>query len=82
MFGEPASWHIPKLRRWTDADIALAKALFNFGAEHIYKKESGTVVASNKHGDRICGLRCGAFAELGSEETVYLREIIEEGEQE
>lgn len=76
----PPNWSIPKPRRWTDADIALAKALFNFGAEHIYKKEYGMVAVFNEHGDRIGGLHCGAFAELENADCIYLREIIAEGE--
>lgn len=78
MFGEPASWHIPKLRRWTDADIALAKALNAFGAQYIGGR--GSVKFAYCIDGGCYAMPTGAFANLNANEEIAIDEIIAEGE--
>lgn len=79
----PNDWEIPKPSRWTDADIALAKALIEFGVEKvknfkdecaiIYESKDGTYPVKN-------ALPKGAFSALNAYETVMLKDIVAEGE--
>lgn len=75
----PSGWEIPTPRRWTDADIALAKALKAFGAQRIGGR------ASVKFAYCIDGacypVPSGAFANLSANEEISIDDIIAEREQ-
>lgn len=74
----PTNWSIPKLRRWTDADIALAKALKAFGAHDVERVSNGGIrVIQYFHN---CGAPTGSFRDLKMGEMVSLGEIIAEGD--
>lgn len=73
----PSDWKIPKMRRWTDADISLAKALVEFGVQKV-KENHGEVLFVY---ESLCVKAPeGAFSALNSDETIYLKDIIAEGE--
>lgn len=80
----PGDWVLPKPRRFTDEDIALAKALKAFGVEYIYKipggrDERACLSKETIHDTSAC-LPRGAFKGIKSAQTVSLDEIIAEGE--
>lgn len=84
-FGEyfPSSWNIPKPSRWTDADVALAKALMAFCATKITRLlYENSVVYDSKSGVFLCNncVPYDAFEALNPDETVYLKDIVAEGE--
>lgn len=79
----PRNWNIPEPSRWTDADIALAKALMAFGATKITRLlYEDSVVYDGKSGVFSCNncVPYDAFEELNQDETVYLEDIVAEGE--
>lgn len=75
-------WVIPKISRWTDADIALAKALIAFGSTRIHKNEIDNEAIYEKNGIFPCDSYVpeGAFRSLNKGETVMLKDIVAEGE--
>lgn len=78
-FGEyfPSSWNIPKPSRWTDADVALAKALMALGVKEV-KEFHGAVLFVYE--GLFAKAPDGAFSALNPNETVYLKDIVAEGE--
>lgn len=81
--GIPKDWKIPKVSRWTDADVALAKALIAFGVTKITRLlYEDSVVYDGKSGVFSCNncVPYDAFEELNQDETVYLEDIVAEGE--
>lgn len=78
----PGDWKIEEPRRWTDADVALAKALMAFGSTRIYKNEIDDVAIYEKNGIFPCDSYVpeGAFRSLKHGETVMLKDIVSEGE--
>lgn len=73
----PGDWNVPKISRWTDADIALAKALMAFGVKEV-KESCGAVLFVY---ESLCvKAPDGAFSALNPDETVYLKDIVAEGE--
>lgn len=76
---DPCDWHIPKPRRWTDEDIALAKALKAFGATTIYRYSPD--LSAWKADRNVGALPYGAFTDLKAEERLSIDDIIAEGEE-
>lgn len=74
-------WNIPRPRRWTDADIALAKALKAFGVYKVGRVSNGGIRAYTVSPTGGCGVPKGAFAALKQGEEASLNEILEEGEE-
>lgn len=75
----PSNWTIPKPRRWTDREIALAKALKAFGAQGIGGRAS--VKFAYCIDDTAYPMPYGAFAALNNGEEISIDEIIAEEEQ-
>lgn len=75
----PDRWGIPKLRRWTPEDVALAKALKAAGVVSIYRPTS-TPYPRWQSEDDSGWLPKGSFASLKDGDTITLDRIIEEGE--
>ncbi len=74
----PEDWKIPKLRRWSDEDIALAKALKAFGVLAITRNHLGLPIwCTQKTGG---GLPDDSFQKLKHLENVKIDEILEEAE--
>ena len=71
----PEDWEIPKLQRWSDEDIALAKALKAFGAVKIEKREHLAFWVS---GNDQSFLPDTAFKNLRRHEEILIDDIIEE----
>lgn len=78
----PSDWDIPNTSRWSNADVALAKALMAFGSTRIYKNEIDNVAIYEKNGIFPCDSYVpeGAFISLNHGETVMLKDIVAEGE--
>lgn len=79
----PKDWNIPRVSRWPEKDIALAKALIEFGATKIYRVPlQDFVVYDSKNGYFSCNNRTpeDAFNSLNSDEIVYLKDVVAEGE--
>lgn len=78
----PTDWVIPKISRWTDADIALAKALMEFGVRSIYREKYASSVRYEQQGTFDCNwfLPKNAFASLKQGEMARLKDIVAEGE--
>lgn len=78
----PAGWIMPKPKRWTDSDIALAKALIAFGVTKVHKETNGSGVTFDCDAIYSCChvLPLGAFSDMKPGETVKLSDIIVEGE--
>ena len=76
----PEEWKLPQLRRWTDEDIALAKALKAFGVFVIERPEQCRIIGGNERGNVIFGLREDAFAGLRIGGEVAIDDIIADGE--
>ena len=76
----PDRWELPKPRRWTDADIALAKALKDIGGRELYRdlrKNLRFKYADEKfHSD--VSFNIPAFRSLKPDETISLDEILAE----
>ena len=82
-YTSPKWWRIPEPRRWTDADIALAKALKAFGVTRVAAvNHRGTKPVWMLGENANCYLPDGAFASLKPGECVSVDDIIAEGEQE
>ena len=82
MLGGPNSWHIPKPRRWTDEDVALAKSLKVFGVTKISAvNHRGKKTVWVVDGISNCYLPDAAFASMKPGECVSIDDIIAEGEQ-
>lgn len=85
MIGEncPRYWDPIKPRRWTNEDIALAKALKAFGVVSVYKNSCVEIVIWESEVDnkRSSGdLPYGAFKSLKNAERVSIDDIIKESE--
>lgn len=81
--GIPKDWNIPRPSRWTDADVALAKALMEFGVTQIYKWPTDKTVSFNdinEYDSYGNTLPENTFKNLKEDETVYLKDIVAEGE--
>lgn len=76
----PCDWYTPKLIRWTPEDIALAKALKDFGFSLIIRNDVGSIYYSDENG---CHYRLPryAFKNIGYSENVLIDTIIKEGEE-
>lgn len=76
-YGIPKDW---KISRWTDADIALAKALQIAGYSEIKRSVTGVANCMVKEqDDSYFGLPSAFFKAVKTGETVQLSEIIAEG---
>lgn len=73
--GTPSTWNIPTLTRWTQKDVALAKALKEFGVESVERVEKGLVLY-RMNGITYGMLPYGSFNSLRLDETVTLDTII------
>lgn len=77
---KPLRWSIPKLCRWTDNDIALAKALKAFGVMRVERVSNSGILATLGFGNGSCGVPKGAFASLRENEEISIDDIIAEEE--
>jgi len=79
--GSPNCWKLPKPSRWTDADIALAKALKAFGVNGVYLTTMSYPQRRWRVKDIQYGiLPDGAFMALEEQEFVSLDDIIKGSE--
>lgn len=78
----PRNWNIPEPSRWTDADVALAKALMAFGVEKIHKQYDTHAITFNcdKINYEYHCLPEASFLDMKPDEYVYLKDIVAEGE--
>ena len=73
----PSTWGVHKKRRWTDEDIALAKALKAFGVTVIWRYAECAAMWGAKEG--YAGeLPPGSFADLADDEKLPIDDIIAE----
>lgn len=78
----PETWNIPGMRRWTDADVQLAKALVPFGVTGVRRYMSTRLATGvDDGGATCCHVPETAFASLKSGETVRLADVIKGAEQ-
>lgn len=77
----PAKWTIPKRRRWSDADVALASALIKNGYEMISSVNDWAFSIIGKNVDAICLSNGVIFKPFKVGEIVMLEDIVKEGEQ-
>ena len=73
-------WKIPQLRRWTDADVNMAKALVSLGYVKVskYSGKGHPIARDSLHATWY--LDSGLFRAINDNETVQLSDIIAEGE--
>lgn len=73
-------WDLQNAGRWTDADIALAKALQAFGVKELRKREhlEGVIFDCDAIMKEFHTLPLGAFKDMKFGETVYISDIIAE----
>lgn len=78
--GKVREWKIPNLRRWTDADVALAKALHAVGFVSVFKAIYSCTILAKR--DRGAGweVPTGLFENIKPGEIIQLSDIIAEGE--
>lgn len=77
----PANWVLPKPRRWSDADMALASALIKNGYEMISSVNNEIFSITGREVDEIY-LRNGTFFKpFKPGEIVMLEDIVKEGKQ-
>lgn len=74
-------WKIPKLRRWTDADVNMAKALVSLGYVKVskYSGKGQPIARDSLHATWY--LDSGLFRSINDNETVQLSDIIAEVEE-
>lgn len=80
----PDSWVIPAPRRFTDADIALAKALKMFGVKYIAREVTGyscDARSCTSSSGFVASLPETSFEGVRGCEIVSIDDIIKEGEQ-
>lgn len=76
----PDSWDVPKTRRFTDADIALAKIMKEFGASHICRTDKrSSCCVINESGGLVALLLPKVFANIDDGELFPIDDIIKEG---
>ena len=73
-------WKIPKLRRWTDADVNMAKALVSLGYVKVskYSGKGQPIARDSLHATWY--LDSGLFRAINDNETVQLSDILAESE--
>lgn len=79
--GMPMHWPIPNPRRFTDADIALAKALKMFGAHEVCRDDDGYVRVYYADGGYDYAPKSSFEYFIENSKTVSIDDIIKEGEQ-
>ena len=80
---EPGNWLIPTITRWTPEDVALAKALKEFGVVSVQKNKSGVKwYSSNEQEGSYLLFPKSAFDALTLYERVYIDTIISEAVEE
>lgn len=78
----PSQWKLPKTRRWTDADVQIAKALAAFGVTRVRRINSTRRSAAEADDGTVYGIVPeAAFADLKPHEIVRLEDVIKEAEQ-
>lgn len=77
---EPNEWYIKKIRRFTDEEVALAKAFKSIGAVEIRGCIEGTLVIS-ENDTCLAALTLNVFKGI-STITLPIDEIIKDGEEE
>lgn len=75
----PNAWEVPKIKRWTPEDVALAKALKNVGAKVIYNT-LGSVYWRTDDVHTFGKLPNGAFESIKRSESFSIDDIIKEAE--
>ena len=73
----PNAWEVPKIKRWTPEDVALAKALKEVGATEIYSTSSGQRAWRN-YGREGGYLPEPSFRNMKFKEAVRIDDIIKE----
>ena len=76
----PDEWKLPNPRRWTDADIALAKALKDIGGRELYRdlRKNLRFKYAKENFNSDVSFDIPAFRSLKPDETISLDEIIGE----
>ena len=75
----PNAWEVPKINRWTQLDVVLAKSLKDEGAKAIYR--SGCCVYWRREDiNSCCTLPYGTFKSIKDGESLSIDEIIKEAE--
>ena len=75
----PNAWEVPNLNRWTELDVALAKALKDAGAKAIYR--SGCCVYWRTEDINTCWtLPCETFKSIKDGESFSIEDIVKEAE--
>lgn len=75
----PDAWKIPNSNRWTEADVALAKALQMFGFYKVKRTNGCYPFVEGKNGEKKIVPK-NAFASINRDESVQLADIVFEGE--
>ena len=76
----PDAWEVPKIKRWTPEDVALAKALKSFGVTSISRNADGNIVIGTAL-SCVGILKMNAFFMLCQEDSIGIDEIIKEAEE-
>lgn len=77
-WGTPEDWDIPRQRRFTDAEIAIAKALKAFGCDTIRKPKNCCFCVAYD-GERLeATLPTSSFTEISDGEEVLIEDILSE----
>lgn len=77
----PSKWELPKTRRWSDADVALASALIKNGYEMISSVNDSVFGITGRGVDGIYLSNGTLFKPFKAGEIVMLEDIVKEGEQ-
>ena len=76
----PNEWKIPKPRRWSDADVQMAKAMKMYGYKSAERREEGALVVRSSKISWCFFPHKFIFVGLKSGESVSLDGIIREAE--
>ena len=78
----PSLWNLPQPRRWSDADVVLAKALIENGYDMISSVSDRVFSITGNRVNSIYLDNGVVFKPFKVGEVVMLKDIVEEGEQE
>lgn len=72
----PDSWYIPKICKWTDEDISIAKGLRGSGYVSLFRDNNNILYVRDHSGNLDC-IPTGLFREVKAGEAFSLDDIIE-----
>ena len=76
----PSLWDLPKPRRWSDADVQMAKALKMYGYKSAERWENGNLVVKSSDISFCFFPKKSIFVDLNPGESVSFDDIIQEAE--